>query len=176
LDYAQGKTSYLTPKCRIVAARDKGGSSVVATASIAKSELIAMWSGRIVAGPDLAALPEELRHRVVQIEEDLYLASLTPTEGADMVNHSCNPNAGLSGQLAIVAMRNIVPGEEVVIDYAMCDGSPYDEFDCTCGAPHCRRRITGNDWQRRDLWHRYAGYFSPYLQRRIERLKARVKD
>jgi hypothetical protein len=51
----------------------------------------------------------------------------------------------------------------------MSDGSPYDEFDCACGSPLCRGRVTGDDWQRHDLQARYAGYFSPYLQRRIER-------
>lgn len=60
--------------------------------------------------------------------------------------------------------------EEVCFDYAMSDGSPYDEFDCTCGAADCRRRVTGNDWCRPELQQRYAGYFSPYLQRRIEQL------
>jgi hypothetical protein len=53
----------------------------------------------------------------------------------------------------------------------MSDGSPYDEFDCECGAANCRGRISGNDWRRPELWERYAGHFSPYLQRRINHLK-----
>ena len=69
-------------------------------------------------------------------------------------------------------MRPIGPGEEICFDYAMCDGSCFDEFECDCGAPNCRRTITGNDWQNPELWERYAGYFMPYLQRRIDRLKA----
>ncbi len=166
-------TSYLSPKCQVVAAANKGGHSVLAVAPIQTSELIAVWSGRIVPIQDLDCIPKALMSRTVQIEDELYLTSLTAQEGADRINHSCNPNAGLSGQLAIVAMRNIVPGEEVTIDYAMCDGSSYDEFDCLCGAPLCRARITGSDWQRRDLWHRYAGFFSPYLQRRIDQLKSK---
>ena len=39
---------------------------------------------------------------------------------------------------------------------------------CQCGGPDCRGRITGNDWQLPDLWERYRGHFSPYLQRRID--------
>jgi hypothetical protein len=49
----------------------------------------------------------------------------------------------------------------------MSDGSPYDEFACGCGSHDCRRRVSGDDWKRSELWQRYAGYFSPYLQRRI---------
>ena len=64
-------------------------------------------------------------------------------------------------------MRDISSGEEITYDYAMSDGSPYDEFTCSCGSPHCRGHVSGDDWRRSELWRRYAGYFSPYLQRRI---------
>ena len=71
------------------------------------------------------------------------------------------------------AMRAIAPGEEICYDYAMSDGSPYDEFECTCGTPDCRRQITGEDWRRPDLQKKYAGWFSTYLQRRIDQLNHR---
>jgi len=31
--------------------------------------------------------------------------------------------------------------------------------------------VTGNDWRDPTLWKRYAGHFSPYLQRRINALQ-----
>ena len=74
-------------------------------------------------------------------------------------------------KLAILdILRDIAPDEEICIDYAMCDGSPYDEFECHCGRPNCRGRVTGNDWQLPALQSRYAGYFIPYLQRRITKM------
>ena len=91
-------------------------------------------------------------------------------EPADYVNHSCEPNLGLRGQISLVALRDIQANEEVCFDYAMTDSTPYDEFECHCGLPTCRGTITGNDWKRPELWAKYAGYFSPYLQRRIDRL------
>jgi len=164
-------TAYLSPKCEVVEAPEKGGHAVLAKDPIVRDELIAMWSGRIIPGEAIETVAEELRHRVVQVEEDLYLVSLTPMEGADLINHSCEPNAGLRGQIALVAMREIAPGEEITIDYAMCDGSSYDEFPCSCNAATCRGKVTGEDWKRPELQARYAGYFSPYLQRRIDYLK-----
>jgi len=65
-------------------------------------------------------------------------------------------------------MRDIKIGEEVCFDYAMCDTMPYDEFDCGCGQPNCRRQVGGDDWQKPELQKRYAGYFSPHVQRRID--------
>jgi hypothetical protein len=67
-------------------------------------------------------------------------------------------------------MRDIGVGEEITFDYAMSDSADYDEFDCSCGTPLCRRRVTGDDWMRPDLQHRYAGWFSSYLARRIAAL------
>lgn len=60
-----------------------------------------------------------------------------------------------------VAMCRIVPVEYVCLYYAMTDGSPYDEFGCSCGLSDCRGYITGNDWKRAELHERYKGYFSP---------------
>jgi hypothetical protein len=71
----------------------------------------------------------------------------------------------------LVAMRDIASREDISFDYAMTDGEPYDEFTCACGAPQCRGRVTGNDWRLPELWRRYEGYFSPYLQRRIDKLR-----
>lgn len=70
---------------------------------------------------------------------------------------------------------DIAPGEEICLDYAMCDGSAYDEFECGCGSPNCRGYVSGDDWKRPELWERYKGYFSPYLQRRIDRLKVNTQ-
>jgi hypothetical protein len=150
-----------------------GGKAVFARDVIEPGELIGVWSGRIVTADELDELPADIRRHTVQVEEGLYLASLSPDEAPDFINHSCEPNAGLDGQVALVALHRILPGEEVTIDYAMCDGSPYDEFDCACGSALCRGRVTGEDWRDPALWQRYAGYFSPYLARRIEALRRR---
>lgn len=162
-------TSFLSNKCE-VRAKGSGHQGVYARAPIAQGEVIAVWGGEIWTREQFMQLPVQLRRLTLQVEEDLYLSG--PDEDpADYVNHSCNPNAGLSGQIVLIAMREIAPGEEVCFDYAMSDGSDYDEFACECGAPNCRRFIRGSDWRNPALWERYRGYFSPYLQRRIARLR-----
>jgi uncharacterized protein len=168
---SESQSAYLTDKCEVQNNYVAGGKSVVAVEQIEPGELVAVWSGRIVPGDDLDGLPEEIRRHTVQVEENLYLASLGAEEAPDFINHSCDPNCGLRGQITIVAMHTIRPGDEVTIDYAMCDGTAYDEFDCACGAPTCRGRVTGADWRNPALWERYAGYFSPYLERRIAALR-----
>ena len=168
-------SAYLTDKCEVQNRDVTGGRAVFARDVIEQGELIAVWSGRVVGVDELDELPPEIRRHTVQIEEALYLASVNADEPPDFINHSCEPNAGLEGQIAIVALQRVQPGDEVTIDYAMCDGSPYDEFECGCGSAICRGRVTGDDWRNPTLWERYAGHFSPYLERRIKALKRRFR-
>ena len=80
------------------------------------------------------------------------------------LNHSCSPNVGVRGQISFVAMRNIKAGEELTLDYAMTDDDEY-EMPCHCGAPDCRKMVTGRDWQLPELQRKYDGFFSDYLRK-----------
>jgi hypothetical protein len=115
-------------------------------------------------------LSDDRISRSIQIDDDLFMAGHVEAEIADWVNHSCTPNCGMSGQVIVVAMRDIAVGEELTYDYAMSDGSDYDEFECACGTAACRGKVTGNDWMLPELQLAYRGYFSPYLARRIAAL------
>lgn len=163
-------SGYFSAKLAVQHDADKGGYGVYAVTAIPAGELLIIWGGDIVTGEQLHQLPAYQQNHGIQIEENIYQVPTVENDPADLVNHSCDPNAGLNGQIALVAMRPIAAGEEVTFDYAMSDGSPYDEFVCSCGGPTCRGQITGEDWRRPELQKRYAGYFSPYLQRRIDQL------
>ncbi len=146
------------------------GQGTHALAEIAAGEVVAAFGGYMVPADVFATLPAHRRSLSIQVADDLYCVGSEQPEPHDMVNHSCDPNCGILGSTVLVAVRPIAPGEELCYDYAMSDGSPYDEFDCSCGTAACRRRITGNDWSRPELIERYRGWFSAYLQARIERL------
>ena len=162
--------SYISPKLEGRAQPIKGGFGIFAREFVHSGEILIAWGGSIITEEQLAKLTPQKRKFAVQIEENLY--QLTDPPGiAELVNHSCNPNAGISGQITLVAIVNIAPGVEVCYDYATTDSNPYDEFQCACGSYNCRGYVTANDWRIPELWERYSGYFSPYLQRRIQKLK-----
>jgi uncharacterized protein len=160
--------SYLSPKLELRPCPEKGGYGVFANQALAAGELLVVWGGEIVTSQNLAKLPVERQTHGMQVEEEIYMIPLVEDDPADFVNHSCDPNSGLSGQIAVVAMRDIAQDEEICFDYAMSDSSDYDEFECACGSQNCRKLISGNDWKKPELQKRYNGYFSPYLQRRID--------
>lgn len=162
-------TCYLSPKAtaRLKSHREYG---VYAIAPIEKGELIDMFGGEVVTKEKFDTLPDRLRRLSIQVEENLFLVALNEGPG-DYVNHSCDPNGGLSGQIGLVALRDIAVGEEITFDYAMSDSTDYDEFQCECGSANCRGTVRGSDWRNPELWKKYEGHFSPYLQRRIDKLK-----
>lgn len=158
-------TCWLAPCAEGRDCADKGGRGVFALRDIHAGEVLAVWGGEVIAEGQLPRVPEH-RRLAIQIDENLYLMSAR--EGpADWINHSCTPNAGMRGQISLVAMGPICEGEEICYDYAMTDGSAYDEFACACGSPRCRGFVSGSDWQRPELVARYGEYFSTYLQVRI---------
>ena len=165
------KTHYNSPKLVRRMRTDKAGFGVFATQSIDAGELLVVWGGDVVTGEELVELPATMQRHSIQVEDNLYMVSGKLPEVADFINHSCSPNAGLSGQMSLVALHSITKGEEVCYDYAMSDGSAYDEFQCSCGVIECRGRVTGRDWAIPELQIKYAGFFSPYLQRRISGTK-----
>jgi hypothetical protein len=145
------------------------GRGLFATAAIAKGEVVVVKGGYILTREQRDRIGEELGPSEIQITKDLFIGPTTPAEregGMMHLNHSCEPNLGLQGQVVFVAMRDITADEELTIDYAMTDDEPY-EMECQCGSEACRRLITGADWRKPELQRKYDGYFSWFIQRRI---------
>jgi uncharacterized protein len=162
-------SSYITPKA--VKGRPSGieGRGLVAVAPITKDEIVAIKGGHLVDTQTLDALPERLRNTDIQITDDYHLAALEDDEYEPVmlfINHSCEPNVGFAGNIVLVAMRDIAPGEELTTDYALFDDSD-EQMTCNCGAASCRGTITGRDWRDPGVERKYGSYFSWYLLRRF---------
>jgi uncharacterized protein len=71
--------------------------------------------------------------------------------GARWLNHACAANCEAvedSGRVYIDAIRDIAPGEELFIDYALeieqqADNDAQREYVCRCGTSHCRGTMLG---------------------------------
>jgi uncharacterized protein len=169
------RLSYFSPKTKVRKSKIHG-RGLFAIADITKNEIVAVKGGHIV---DRKTLREKITPRFgpveIQIEDDLFIAPVTEDErelSMLYLNHSCDPNLGVCGEITFVAMRDIRAGEELTHDWAMTDDDDYS-VECNCGALNCRQILTGKDWQRPDLQKRYAGYFSAYLAPKIALLEVR---
>jgi hypothetical protein len=72
------------------------------------------------------------------------------------INHSCRPNCRSTGFDLELAVRDILPGEQLTDDYGSLNVDY--EFLCECGEPTCRRTIRAHDMIRcAEDWDREAG-------------------
>ena len=161
--------SYRSPKTE-VRQSPIHGKGMFAIADIKMGEVVCVKGGYIVDGTRRREINSRLGPVEIQIDDDLFIAPMTAEEregGMLYLNHSCDANAGLRGDITFIAMRDIAAGEEVTHDWCMTDDDEY-ALPCHCGSANCRGILTGKDWTTPELQQRYNGYFSPYLAAKIQ--------
>jgi hypothetical protein len=161
--------SYLSPKTAVKASAIHG-KGLFALDAIQRGEIVCVKGGYIFGRDQLPGIARRLGPAEIQIAPDLFIGPLHADErDGSMIfsNHSCDPNIGVQGQIVFVAMRDIQAGEELTHDWATTDDDTY-EMQCHCNASSCRNVITGQDWRKKELQHRYRGFMSWYLQRKID--------
>lgn len=145
------------------------GTGLWAKQAIAAGELVVVKGGHVFSRRERDERAAVLGPAEIQIGEDLFIGPIHQDErDASMMylNHSCDPNLGIVGQIAFHAMRDIAAGEELTFDYATGDDDDW-RMNCACGSAQCRHTVTGRDWRIPALQARYDGWFSSYLAQKI---------
>lgn len=161
--------TYRSPKSE-VRASPIHGQGLFARHAIARGEIVAVKGGHVLTHAQWATLEPTLGAAEIQIAEDLFIATVRDDhrDGSMLyTNHSCDPNLAIQGQIVLVAMRDVAPGEELTIDWPTTDDGDH-EMACRCGSPRCRGTVTGKDWMQPELQARYRGWFCWFLQRKID--------
>jgi RimJ/RimL family protein N-acetyltransferase len=151
------------------------GVGVYASAPIAAGEVVFVWGGgTMISDAELRAVAASgRRYSSVGIDENwhiLWAADDPNAGGPGGANHSCDSNLWMLDARTVGARRDIAPGEELTLDYALFSVAPEWRMECHCGSALCRRVVTGNDWRLPELQQRYAGHFSPFINARIAKL------
>jgi SET domain-containing protein len=145
------------------------GAGLFAVEEIKKNEIVSISGGIIIEASDWAVFREKYGDYAYYIENNFLIAPLNPENPSDdwRMNHCCHPNCGLKGQIVFVALRDILKGEELTFDYAMTESATDYSVDLNCDKENCRKKFTGNDWKNKDIQLKYKGYFSLYIQEKI---------
>jgi hypothetical protein len=165
-------TSWIDPRIEVRASSIQG-RGMFATQPIRAGEVVIIWGGVVFTRAEIAAGRAQV-FTVAPLDDDLYLGD--PADGPEnpdyYLNHACDPNVWMQDAITLIARRDIAPGEELTADYALWEADEDWRLpgECTCGSLLCRRTITGRDWRLKDLQTRYAGHFSPLINRRIARI------
>ena len=103
------------------------GRGLFAKRAIEMGEVVVVKGGYILTRAQRDQIGKELGPSEIQITEDLFMGPATKREregGMMHLNHSCEPNLGLQGQVVYLALRDIEADEELTFDYAMNDDEP----------------------------------------------------
>ncbi len=159
--------SFISPKIWIQKSKIHG-VGMFAIHPIAKSEIVFIHGGHIVTRDKL--FYSAIIGSYLPLDDNYFIGAIKKSEEKYVelfLNHSCNPNCGIRGEITFAALRDIIIGEELTIDYAMVDNEEY-RFKCNCNSSCCRNEITGFDWKIVDLQKKYKGFFARYLSDKME--------
>lgn len=81
------------------------------------------------------------------------------------IRHSCNPNVGLKNKIQVVAMKTILPNEEITIDDSITEADPDWKITCHCLSPHCRKIIRSIAYLPSDLFKKYQPFIPKFFQK-----------
>ncbi len=130
-------TSYLKK------AESKNGFGIFTSVVIPPGVPVCEFRGTLYHSP----LPSHITDsQVLQVGPNTYLG---PSGGIDdYINHSCNPNCSthIVGNRAILYSLYVIPaGAELTFDYSTSSTDTPDtwQMKCNCGAPNCRKLISG---------------------------------
>ena len=158
------KKSAQAPRARRVATNaDKGGrriqvrrsgvhgKGVFALRRIAAGETLIEYTGEIIGWPEALRRhphdPSQPDHTFYfHLNDELVIDGNVGGNASKWINHSCAPNVEAddeSGQVYLLALRNIKPGDELFFDYGLVIEERYTpalkkRFECRCGAKTCR--------------------------------------
>ena len=148
----QRKSAKCKPK------REQGrGWGLIAVEKIGKGDLVQEYVGEVVDAETKEDIlkkwardhPNDPNFYVMSLSKGWFIDAREVANLSRFINHSCDPNCVLlpinvSGYMrnAIMALRDIAPGEFLSYDYHF-DTRHGDRFVCRCGAAKCRGTMKG---------------------------------
>jgi uncharacterized protein len=117
----------------VIGSSNISGRGVFARRAFRKGEIVLRWDvSRKIRRNDIDSLPLAQQHFLNPFDEEFFVLLGEPER---YVNHSCANNTRVEN-FTDIAVRDILPGEEITSDYQ--SGGAVVDFVCCCGAPSCR--------------------------------------
>lgn len=118
------------------------GKGCFATIAFQQWRKIAVYTGERISNAEAKRRSKRSILRICGIDNRWSLDGSRGGNGTHYINHSCSPNSftrTLYGHLIFFALRDIVPGEEITLDYV--ETLHPNTKKCVCGAVNCRGTI-----------------------------------
>jgi hypothetical protein len=150
------------------------GRGVFAGTLIRKDEEILRFAGALI-NLEAALAKGERQCDPLQLGPEIYLDIGEP---GVLVNHSCEPNAGIREDFILVALADIHPGEEIFYDYSTTMSEKCWTLACGCASRECRGTVGDFDALPATRRHRYLdlGIVQKYIARRFVPARAQTAE
>jgi len=106
---------------------------------------------------------ELFNHFAYPISEDLFVLWSDEPEDWKPMNHSCDPNAWVTG-LDLYARKDIAKGEPIRMDYATMYTHNQANFKCLCGEEGCRGTWKSDDFIQPWFIERYGDHVTDHVK------------
>jgi uncharacterized protein len=163
-----------SPECWLhpdveVGPSDVAGRGLFATADLPAGTFVSRLGGTLVDTAELRRLLATSTSYVdsIVVDDGVHLL-LAPGSANRFGNHACDPNLGWVDAYSLATLQDVPAGAELLQDYATSTVEPDFVLRCHCHSYRCRQMVEGTDWQIPQLQRRYAGHWTPYLQRLID--------
>ncbi len=160
--------SWINRKAEILGSGTEG-KGLFAKEDIMPGEVIVVWQGTYTDKQHAEKHKQEDK-LVMQWDENLFSIENRGDDNGYFINHSCDCNLWMEDAYTLISRKSIKAGEEITADYALweADENYVSEWDCKCGSVSCRKRVTGKDWQLKEIQEKYKDHFSPLINKRIK--------
>ncbi len=132
------------------------GKAVFAARNYKVGDVIVKFEGELFHKSKIPKKLEGEADRYVQVDHDMYLGA--SGEADDLINHSCEPNAGLRFStvgILLVAIKEIVIGDEITWDYSTTLYENKWKMLCDCRKVTCRKLVSDFTMLDKELQKKY---------------------
>ncbi len=149
------------------------GQGVFASKNINKDEVILIFSGKFI-NLEEALAKGELSGNPMQIDTQTYMDLEPP---GVLVNHSCDPNAGITSGNILIALRDIHKHEQIYYDYSTTMSENGWTLKCRCGVSNCRGTIKDFHYLPADIKAKYLelGIVQNFIVRQNNKIAVQVQ-
>ena len=155
------------PKNRVCVARLEGQYGIVAVEALQEGEVLIRIEGKRTNRPSRFSVQiEDGVH--IDLEEGHNLEEIIDHFCWRFMNHSCSPNTIIRCQ-DVVAIRLILPGEELTFNYNTTELDMAEPFTCQCGSPICVGQVRGFKHLSAIEKERLRPFLAPHLVHHLER-------
>lgn len=153
------------------------GKSIFAARLFKVGDVIAQFTGPLMRRSELPKRYTGRNDRYIQVGIDEYLGPSGEVD--DLINHSCDPNAGLKftkAGILLVAIKKIKIGDEITWDYSTTLFENPWKMRCDCRKPNCRKIIKDFALLDKKIQDRYRklDVIPPYIKEYMDSEEYRV--